>query len=120
MQHNRSHSTISLDIQFRHMPKIAVLQLIAQQQLDSFNRFTSGAAHCHIVFDRSHSSKNGPIYRVAIRLHIPGQPLYVAHSSESGGSQELLFSTLNNAFSDLRRQVTKARTKRNQYRHLAA
>lgn len=120
MQQTLSHSTIPLDIQFRHMPKNKALQQTALQQLDSFGRFNSHGGRCHIVFDRTHSSQHGWVYQVTIRLNIPGQPLYVTHSTESGGSKELLFATLNDAFHDLRRQMMKTRTKRYHHRRIAA
>ena len=116
MKQDKLHSNIALDIQFRHMPKSKALSQITLQQLDAFEAFASRGSRCAVVFDQSHSSK--VYYQVAIRFHIPGQPLYVTHHSEFGGSKELLFSMLNDAFYDIRRQLRKNRTRRHGYRRM--
>lgn len=120
MQQNLAHSNIAVEIQFRHMPKHEDLRRIAIQQLDAFRSFARPGSRCVIVFDESHSSQHGTVYETTIRLHIPGQKLYVAHTTESGGSKELLFAALNDAFYDLRRQVLKTRTKQYHHRRIAA
>ena len=120
MQHKLSPSTIAIEIQFRHMPKLEALRRIAIQHLDAFEPFATRGSRCEIVFDQSHSSKHGEVYQVAIRLHIPGQPLYVTHHSEFGGSKELLFAALNDAFRDIRRQMLKNRARKHTHRHMAA
>ena len=120
MQQNQPHSNIALEVQFRHMPKAEALRRSAMQQLDAFEAFVSHGSRCEVVFDQSHSSEHGEVYQVTIRLHIPGQRLYVTHHTEFGGSKELLFSALNDAFADLRRQIQKNRTKRYHHRRIAA
>lgn len=112
--------TFALDIQFRHMPKLHALQQAAQQQFESFARFAPNGASCHVVFDRSSSTHYGSVYQTGIRLHIPGHPLYVTHSEEADGSREILFAALNNAFTDLRRQVQKHNSRRHTFRGIAA
>jgi ribosomal subunit interface protein len=120
MQQNLTNSNIALKIQFRHMPKSKEIKQVVRQQIESFNSSAAPGSRCTVIFDHSHSSQHGTVYEVAIRLHIPGHQLYVVHTSESGGSKELLFAALNNAFHSLHRQIRKARTKRYHHRRLAA
>jgi len=119
MKQNMLRSNITVEVQFRHMPKSKALRQITLQQLDAFEAFALRGSRCEVVFDQSHSSKYGEIYyQVAIRLHIPGQSLYVTHHSEFGGSKELLFPMLNDAFSDIKRQLRKNRTRKHGYRRM--
>lgn len=111
---------IALDIQFRHMPKSNKLRRVAMHQVETLRRLTSCHSRCEVVFDQTHSAKQGNLYQVTIRLHVPGQPLYVTHHTEFGGSKELLFAALNDAFSEIRRQLRKYRTKNYRHRRLAA
>ena len=120
MKNQLFRSKISVDIQFRHMLKSIELQEIARQQADSLSMYARDDSRCEILFDQSHSAKQGIVHTVTIRLYIPGQPLYVTHHTEFGGSNELLFATLNNAFSDIRRKAVKTRMKRRSHDRLAA
>lgn len=113
-------ATLAAELQFRHMPKSNDLQLMAQQHIESLRNVTGDDARWEVLFDQSHSSKNGTIYRTVLRLRIPGQPLYITRNTELGGSKELLFSALNRAFRDIRRQLIRHHAKRHDHRRLAA
>jgi ribosome-associated translation inhibitor RaiA len=119
MQPNRSLSTIALEIQFRHMPKSNRLRTICRQQIDSFEPLARRGSRCEVVLNQCHSSQHGIVHQATVRLHIPGQRLYVTHTSEFGDSTENLFVAVNNAFNSIRKQMAKTRTKKYCH-HLAA
>jgi len=120
MKQNAINSDIALEIQFRHMPKFKELKQTARQQLDTFRSSAVPGSRCAVVFDQNHSSKHEATCRVTTRLHIPGQKLYVTHTTAPGSSKEQLFAALNDTFHTLHRQMRKTRTKRYHHRRIAA
>lgn len=118
MKFSPSYFRIPLELQFRHMPKSRKIHQMIQQHLERFAAFVAPAARCAVVIDESRHCQKGGVYDVSVRLSVPGERLYTARISETSGSCDILYGVLNSAFDDIKRQLIKARARR-QRRHRA-
>jgi len=110
-----SFSPRALEVQFRHMPKLSPVNELVRQQADRLGRFDLSGSRCEIVIDEMHHWNKGRIFKVSIRLTVPGKRLFVAHAEEKSDSHEYLNSAVRLAFDEIERQLEKRR-KRNQRR----
>jgi ribosome-associated translation inhibitor RaiA len=104
------------------MPKSRSIKQLVTQQLEHLNRFNSHGGHCEVVVDEMHHWHKGGVYKVTLRLTVPGEPLYVACAEEESGSYEFLYSAIRTVFEDIGLQIKKRRRKigRRKPVHLAA
>lgn len=122
MNNKTTVNPISVNIQFRHMPKSRGIKQLVQQQIDHLNRFNLHSGHCEVVIDEMHHWHKGGIYKVSLRLTVPGEPLYVANAEEESGSYEFLYSAVRVVFNEVGLQIKKRRRKIGHHKpvHLAA
>lgn len=105
----------ALQVQFRHMPKSNAIKELVFQQADRLGRFDLAGAHCEVVIDAMHHRHKGNIFKVAIRLTVPGRRIFAAHAEEKSGSHDYLYAAVRLAFDEIERQLEKRR-KRSQRR----
>ena len=114
---NRKKNSISLNIQFRHMPKSRSIKQLVRQQAERLNHFNLHNSHCEVVIDEMHHWHKGGVYKVTLRLTVPGDPLYVACAEEESGSYEFLYSAVRDVFEDIGLQIKKRRRKIGRHRN---
>ena len=111
MNSRTESNPIAVNIQFRHMPKSRAIKQLAKQQADRLGRFNLRGGRCNVVIDEMHHWHKGGVYKISVRLKVPGDPLYVASAEEERGSYEFLYSAIRNAFDDIGLQIKKRRRK---------
>jgi len=94
------------------MPQLKTMRQFVMQHLERF----AACSRCEVVIGESRRSRTGGVYDISVRLSIPGERLYAAHISETGGSHEFLYGAVSAAFDDIKRQLVKKRA-RKQRRH---
>lgn len=114
--------SLALQVQFRHMPKSNSIKELVQQQAGRLRRFSLAESHCEVVIDEMHHRQKGNIFKVTIRLTVPGKRLFVANAEEKSGSHEYLYAAVRLAFDGIERQLEKRqkRNRRREARELAA
>jgi len=112
----------TVNIQFRHMPKSRAIKQLVQQLMNRLSRFQLHSGHCEVVIDEMHHWHKGGVYKVSLRLTVPGEPLYVASAEEKSGSYEFLYSAIRRVFDEVGLQIKKRRRKIGRHKpvHLAA
>ena len=118
MNRQNSATPVSLHVQFRHMPKSRSIRQLVRQQSNRLGKFDLRGARCEVVIDETHHWNRGGMFRVSVRLSVPGQRLYVASCEEESGSHEFLYTAVRTAFDEIERQLKKQR--RRSYRRKAA
>ncbi len=53
----------------------------------------------------------GGVFKVTLRLTVPGDRVYAAHAEEESGSHEFLYSAVRRVFDDIEVQLKKRRRK---------
>ena len=122
MSNRTATDPIALNIQFRHMPKSRAIKQLVRQQANHLDRFDLRGGHCEVVIDEMHHWHKGGVFKVSLRLTVPGEPLYVACAEEESGSYEFLYSAIRSVFEEVGLQIKKRRRKigRQKSVHLAA
>lgn len=122
MSNKTKPEQIAVNIQFRHMPKSRAIKQLVRQQVEHLNRFNLHGGHCDVVIDEMHHWHKGGVYKVSLRLTVPGEPLYVASAEEESGSYEFLYSAIRMVFNEVGLQIKKRRRKIGRHKpvHLAA
>jgi len=118
MKHFENNLPIALQVQFRHMAKSQSIKHLVRQLADRLGKFNLEGSRCTVVIDEMNHWNKGGLFRVSVRLAIPGNRLYVAHAEEEGGSHEFLHSAIRIAFGEIERQLKKQR-RRNYRRRVA-
>ena len=118
MNHIENRPPIALQVQFRHMAKSHSIKHLVRQLTNRLEKFDLEGSHCTVVIDEMNHWNKGGLFRVSVRLTIPGDRLYVAHAEEEGGSHEFLHSAVRIAFGEIERQLKKQR--RRSYRRKVA
>ncbi|VGO20215.1 HPF/RaiA family ribosome-associated protein [Pontiella sulfatireligans] len=108
----------ALQVKFLHMPQSLPIKELVRQQADRLRRFDLAEGRCEAVIDRMHRRYRGIVFKVSIRLEVPGKRLFVAHAEESSGAVGNLQAAVWLAFDEIERQLDK-REKRNQRRQAA-
>lgn len=112
MKYKQQMNPISLIIRFRHMPGLDAIRQAVEQQLERLAALVPEGTWCEVVVDNGHPSGKESVYELSVRLHVPGQRLYVSHGSDSGTSPDVLYSVIFDVFDDLGRQMLKNRARR--------
>ncbi|MDF7823846.1 HPF/RaiA family ribosome-associated protein [Pontiellaceae bacterium B12227] len=102
---------ITVNVQFRHMPKSRSIKQLVQAQAERLHRFDLPGGHCEVVIDEMHHFHKGGIFKVSLRLKVPGERLYVAHAEEVSGTHEFLYSAVRTVFDEVEVQLKKRRRK---------
>lgn len=111
MKGNGNTNRISVQVQFRHMPKSEAIISMVKQEAAGLQKPVAPGTHCEVVIDETQRRHYGGVYEVRVRLTIPGGRIYAAHGSEQSGSHEFLYAAVRDAFGELRHQLEKNRKK---------
>ncbi len=118
MKTTQAINTLPMRVQFRHMPKSEAIKQLTLDQIDRFERFTVPGSCCDVVIDKTNPWHKGGVYKVSVRLTIPGERLYVTHVLEESSSREFLCTTVREAFDEIERQIRKQRKRLLRYPQL--
>jgi len=108
---NTDVESIAVTVQFRHMPKSESIHQLVRLQAERLSRFELPGARCEVVIDEMHHFQRGGIFRISLRLKVPGERLYVAHAEEESGTHEYLYSAVRMVFDEIEVQLKKRRKK---------
>ncbi len=112
-----SHPTIPVDVQFRHMRESKRVLSLVEQMMEKFDKYPLPGAKAHIVVDETHHKESTGIFQVKAKLFVPGERLYVAHSSEQTGMHDGVFSAIADVFDTIEKQLVKRHGRRANRRH---
>jgi ribosome-associated translation inhibitor RaiA len=93
------------------MPASSSIKQLVQQQAERLGRFALSGGYCEVVIDEMHHWNKGGVFKVSLRLTVPGDPLYVACAEEASGSHEFLYSAIRLVFDEVELQLKKRRKK---------
>ena len=108
-------SSIPTKVQFRHMPPSNSMKELVRAQADRLRRFGLDGGRCDVVIDESNHWHRGRIFKVSIRLTVPGKRVFTAQTVETCDNEEYLDPAVRLAFDEIERLLEKRR-KRNQRR----
>lgn len=100
-------SYIPVEVQFRHMPESKRVQWLVEQMMERFDKFPIGGAKAHVVVEATHRRGKEGLFQVRIKLSVPGERLYVAHSSEKTGMHDGVYSAVADVFDSIEKQLLK-------------
>jgi ribosome-associated translation inhibitor RaiA len=93
------------------MPKSRAIKQLVKQQANRLSRYNLRDGHCEVVIDEMHHWHKGGVYKVTLRLTVPGEPLYVASAEDESGAYEFLYSAIRVVFHEVALQIKKRRRK---------
>ena len=122
MNNRTENNPIAVNIQFRHMPKSRAIKQLVRKQVERLGRFNLRGGHCEVVIDEMHHWHKGGVFKVSLRLKVPGEPMVVACAEEKSGTYEFLYSAIRVVFEEVGLQIKKRRRKIGRHKpvHLAA
>lgn len=109
-------NSIPVHVQFRHMPPSNSIKELVRAQADRLRRFSLDGGRCEVVIDESNHWHRGRVFKVTIRLTVPGNRVFSAQTTETCDFEECLDPAVRLAFDEIERQLEKRR-KRNRRRH---
>ncbi|MBN2161799.1 MAG: HPF/RaiA family ribosome-associated protein [Pontiellaceae bacterium] len=107
-----SYSSIPVDVQFRHMRESKRVQWLVEQMLERFDKYPLAGAKAFVVVDETHHREKTGVFQVKAKLVVPGEPLYVAHSSETTGMHDGVYSAVADVFESIEKQLIKRHGRR--------
>ena len=107
---------IPVKIQFRHMDDSRRVTWLVNQMIDKFSKFPIVGASATVVVDETHHKQKKGVFQVKVKLSVPGEPLYVAHSHEKTGMHDGVYSAIADVFESIERQLVKRHGKRSKRR----
>lgn len=113
---HESGSYIPVEVQFRHMRESKRVQWLVEQMMERFDKYPLPGAKAHVVIDETHHREKTGVFQVKVRLHVPGERLYVAHSAEKTGMHDGVFSAIADVFDSIERQLIKGHGRRSRRR----
>jgi ribosome-associated translation inhibitor RaiA len=115
-------NSIPVKVQFRHMTPSNSIRELVRAQAERLRRFGLGGGRCEVVIDESNHWHRGRIFKVAIRLTVPGKRVFTAQTAETCDCEEYLDPAVRLAFDEIERQLEKRRkrSRRREARELAA
>lgn len=105
-------SSIPVKVQFRHMRESKRVQWLVEQMMGRFDKYPLGAAHAHVVVDETHHREKTGVFQVKAKLFVPGEPLYVARSSEKTGMHDGVYTAVADVFDSIEKQLIKRHGRR--------
>ena len=112
----------ALTVQFCHMPRSNSVKELVRQQAERLRRFDLSEGRCTVVIDREHGRRRGIIFKVLVRLTVPGKRTFMARAEEKSNTHEYLHASVRLAFDEIERQLEKQnrRMRRREARRMAA
>ena len=111
-----SNPLIPVEIQFRHMRESQRVFSLVEQMMEKFDKYPLPGAKAHVVVDETHHREKKGVFQVKIKLYVPGEPLYVAHSMEQTGMHDGVFGAIADVFESIERQLIKRHGRRSRRR----
>ncbi len=111
-----SQFTIPVNVQFRHMRESKRVLSLVEQMMEKFDKYPLPGAKAHVMVDETHHKETTGIFQVKVRLSVPGERLYVAHSSEQTGMHDGVYSAIADVFDTIEKQLVKRHGRRAQRR----
>ncbi|MDF7800982.1 HPF/RaiA family ribosome-associated protein [Pontiellaceae bacterium B1224] len=109
-------SYIPVEIQFRHMKESKRVQWLVEQMMEKFDKYPLPGAKAYIVIDETHHRETTGIFQVKVKLSVPGERLYVAHSMEKTGMHDGVYSAIADVFDSIEKQLVKRHGRRSRRR----
>ncbi len=103
---------IPVEVQFRHMRESKRVQWLVDQMMERFDKYPLPGAKAYVVIDETHHREKTGVFQVKIKLSVPGERLYVAHSTERTGMHDGVFSALADVFDSVEKQLIKRHGRR--------
>ncbi|MEE9368614.1 MAG: HPF/RaiA family ribosome-associated protein [Pontiella sp.] len=113
------HSVIPVEVQFRHMRESKHVLELVEQMMEKFEKYPLPNATVSVVVDETHHRESKGVFQVKVKLFVPGEPLYVAHSMEQTGMNDGVFGAISDVFESIERQLNKRHDRRLRRRHKA-
>jgi len=105
-------SAIPVKVQFRHMAESKKVVWLVDQMMHRFEKFPIPGATATVVVDETHHKEKQGLFQVKMRLSVPGEKLYTAHSAEQPGMEDGVYSALADVFDGVERQLVRHHEKR--------
>lgn len=109
-------SYIPAQIQFRHMKESKRVQWLVEQMMEKFEKYPLPGAKAYVVVDETHHREKTGIFQVKVKLSVPGERLYVAHSTERTGMHDGVFNAIADVFDSIEKQLIKRHGRRSRRR----
>lgn len=113
---NGPDTMIPVEVQFRHMRESKRVLSLVEQMMEKFEKYPLPGAKAHVVVDETHHREKKGVFQVKIKLFVPGEPLYVAHSLEQTGMNDGVFGAIADVFDSIERQLVKRHGRRSRKR----
>jgi ribosome-associated translation inhibitor RaiA len=111
---------IPVEVQFLHMRESKRVQWLVEQMMERFDKYPLGGAKAYVVVEETHHREKAGLFQVRAKLFVPGERLYVAHSSEKTGMHEGVYSAVADVFDSIEKQLVKRHGRRSRRRMLKA
>ncbi|MDF7798558.1 HPF/RaiA family ribosome-associated protein [Pontiellaceae bacterium B1224] len=103
---------IPVAVRFRHMHGSRHVLTVVDQLMEKFDKYALPDAHATVVVTKTRHHEGKGAFQVKVRLSVPGEQLYVAHSQETLGAHDGVYSALANCFERVERQLVKRHGRR--------
>ena len=95
-----------VQLTFRDMDSSPALEGFVQRSIEKLERVFPRIERCDVTVERPHQShKQGQLYRVLLRIAVPGRDIVVSHEHPLDGAHENAYVAARDAFRAARRQL---------------
>lgn len=95
-----------LRITFRGLEPADALKQAVQTRADKLDKFYDKIESCRVVVEAPYRHhQKGYVYRVRVRLNVPGEEIVVARAPDSHAPHEGAYLAINDAFREAKRQL---------------
>jgi ribosomal subunit interface protein len=115
-----SDAAIPVEVQFRHMRESQRVVWLVDQMMEKFEKYPLPGAKAYVVVDETHHREKTGIFQVKVKLHVPGERLYVGHSTEKTGMHDGVYSAIAEVFDSIEKQLVKRHGRRSRRRMIRA
>ena len=105
-------SGIPVRVQFRHMAESKRVTWLVNQMTRRFEKFPIPGASATVTVDETHHRESKGVFQVKMRLNVPGERLYTAHSAEKTGMHDGVYTAIAEVFDSVERQLIRQHQKR--------
>lgn len=111
--------SINSRLHFQNMDGSPALEAAIHKNLEKLQRFYEQIISCDVSVEAPHHHQHkGHIYKVVIKLAVPGETLIVSHAQGDNPAHEDAYVAIHDAFQRARRQVQDyARIQRHEVKH---
>jgi ribosomal subunit interface protein len=107
-----SEVKIPFTISFRDVPQSDSVWLDVQSRVEKLARFNFRIMSCEVIIASPHNHKQkGRVYHVEIRLHIPGEDIYICREPAKNDAHSDIYIAIKDAFKTLERKLASQRNR---------